>query len=62
MRHASAALRRAQTRQMTLERFCIEDEARRQRLRDALWVLVWAVENGQGIEAALMRARLRLEE
>jgi hypothetical protein len=47
---------------MTLERFCIEDEARRQRLRDALWVLVWAVENGQGIEAALMRARLRLEE
>jgi len=60
MRRASAALRRAQARQLKLEQFSIEDAARRERLSDVLWELVRAVEGGANVEAALMRARRHL--
>jgi hypothetical protein len=64
MRRVSAALRQAQARQMKLEQWSIVDAGRRQRLQDALWELVWAVESGiQGrVESAMTAARVRLEE
>ena len=64
MRRASAALRQAQTRQMTLEQWSIVDAGRRLRLQDALWELVWVMESNlpARIESAMKAVRVRLEE
>jgi len=64
MRRVSAALRQAQARQMKLEQWSIVDAGRRQRLQDALWELVWAMESNlpARIESAMKAARVRLEE